>query len=112
GPLQVITDTGENRRVFESGAQSLGTSLPPASHISAIAYTRPHFGTDRRTLFGIDHDSNSLVRIGDTDATDDGASVAQGSVHVIGPLGVNPAEDIGFDISANDGAAYAVMGAA
>ena len=107
GMLHVISDEGLHLRVFDEG--SLGGSHLPSWDISAIAFAPNRADTDRRTLFGIDHSLNALVRLGDADTNGDGDAMLSGAVHVIGPLNIDAAADIGFDITARDNVAYASM---
>ncbi len=82
-----------------------------SENIFAVAYDRSHRGASATTLYGIDFDDATLVRIGGVDGA---PSADDGDVTPIGELfpgaGAILGDSIGgFDIEARTGAAYAVL---
>lgn len=79
-------------------------------NVVAVAYTSSVAGTPSTTLFGIDSNLDVLVRQGSAG----GAPVSPntGQLFTIGALGVNTANDAGFDISDCSGSGFASMTAA
>ena len=71
-----------------------------------VAYDRNVAGAALTTLFGIDQNRDTLVRIGGVDGN---PSPNGGQVTTIGPLGFNVTNAGGFDIQGGSGIAYAVM---
>ncbi len=118
--LRVVSDWGQNLRSVPS-ARSLGT--PPLAQLAgatftdldlgpdfpavvASAYTNSYAGSARTTLFGIDADSDQLVRQGGIDGN---PSPNTGVLTPVGPLGVD-ASDVSFDIAGGrDGLALAAI---
>ncbi|HTV22757.1 MAG TPA: DUF4394 domain-containing protein, partial [Polyangiaceae bacterium] len=119
--LRVVSDWGQNLRVVPS-ARSLGT--PPLAQLAgatftdidlgpsfptlvASAYNNAFAGSPRSTLFGIDTQSDQLVRQGGPDGT---PSPNTGTLTPIGSLGVDAIGDVGFDIAGGrNGAAIAII---
>ena len=73
-------------------------------NLVAVAYTNSVAGTPSTTLYGIDSNLDILVRQG----SPGGAPVSpnSGQLFTVGPLGVNTANDAGFDISDCSGNGY------
>jgi hypothetical protein len=113
--IRIVTDTGQNLRINPSNS-TVVTDLPVngagSPVVTGIAYTNNFAAPDRDTLFGIDSAHSALVRIGLADAIDGGASQTTGLATAIGPLGVTVDALNGFDITANDNQAFAVMAGA
>jgi Domain of unknown function (DUF4394)/PEP-CTERM motif len=106
--LRLVNDNETSLRYNQLTGQLAATDTPlnPAGNVVAAAYDRND--TDPltfTTLFAIDSDSDSLVRIGGIDGS---PSPNIGAVSLIGALGVNVAGDTHFDIS-QSGVAYAAM---
>jgi hypothetical protein len=87
-------------------------------NITGVAYDRNDLdGATATTLFGIDSTLNILVRQGAVDGNAGdvagGGSPNGGLLNTLGSLGVNPTDQVGFDISSDGrlgvGAALAVM---
>ncbi len=115
--LRIIGDRGSSRRFNPSDGTVAGTDTPLAyvagdpgagttPSIVHIAYDRNNAGAALTTLFGIDQNRDTLVRIGGVDGN---PSPNGGQVTTIGPLGVNVTNAGGFDIQGGSGTAYAVM---
>jgi hypothetical protein len=119
--LRVVSDWGQNLRIVPS-ARSLGT--PPLAQIAggtftdldlgpdfpavvASAYTNGYSGAVRTTLFGIDADSDMLVRQGGPDGN---PSPNTGVLTPIGPIGVDAVGEVSFDIAGGrDGLSLAAI---
>ena len=71
-----------------------------------VAYTNNVNGATTTTLYGIDSNLNTLVRIGGPDGV---PSPNDGTLFTIGPLGVNASEFGGFDIQPITNDAYAAL---
>jgi hypothetical protein len=110
GLIRIVTDTNQNLRINPlNGSATADTAITPAAQIAATAFTNSFSSPDRATLYGIDANTDQLVRIGSVDVADGGASQSAGVVTTIGPLGVDTSGLAGFDIAANDNAAYVVL---
>jgi len=115
--IRVVSDTEQNLRlhpdmgtVVDFDAAMAGiqpdTNLNPPGSVGAVAYTNSVAGAATTTLFGIDFGSDSLVRQGGPNGT---PSPNLGALTTIGTLGVDTADPVGFDISPQDGTAFAVF---
>jgi hypothetical protein len=108
--LRVVSDWGQNLRIVPS-PRSLGT--PPLAQAAgatftdldlnpgfptllASAYTNAFAGATRTTLFGIDGQSDQLLRQGGPDGT---PSPNTGTLTPIGSLGIDAVGDVAFDIA-------------
>ena len=110
GLIRVITDTNQNLRIDpETGDVTADTAISGVPGLVGLAFTNNFASPDRATLFAISHDTNLLARIGGVDLTDDGASQAAGAATAIGGLTLDADAPMGFDIAANDNAAFAVL---
>ncbi len=101
--IRVVSNSGQNLRLHpDTGAViAVDTPLNPGTPgIAAAAYSNNHAGATAATLYGIDATTDQLVLIG----TPNG-----GTVTPIGALGVDTTGDVGFDITANDGVAFATL---
>jgi hypothetical protein len=100
GFLRVVSNTGQNLRLNPStrGILSVDTPLSPAGSVVACAFTNGFLGIEATTttLYGIDSASDTLVRQGSIDGTP--VSPNTGALTTIGPLGVDTAAAVGFDI--------------
>ena len=105
GLSREVGSTGANvRHNPDTGQAVVDVVINPAGFtISGIAYTPAINGGT--TLFGIDSTANQLVRIGGVNGS---PSPNGGSVTIVGTLGVDTTNDIGFDISPA-GAAFASL---
>lgn len=107
--IRVITDTGQNLHILPDDstvAQDLPLNGVAGAVITGLAYNNNFASPDSETLYGIDSAHSTLVRIGPANSTDGGAS---GQVVTIGALGVTVDALDGFDITANDNQAFAVL---
>jgi hypothetical protein len=100
--LRIVSDTGQNLRVDpDSGAVIVDTPLNPgAPRIAGSAYDNNHAGATATTLYGIDAATDRLVIQNPPNG---------GTLALVGALGVDTSDDVGFDISANDGIAFATL---
>ena len=101
--LRVISNTGQNLRLHpDTGAViSVDTPVNPGTPgIAGAAYSNNHAGATAATLYGIDAATDQLLLIGTPES---------GTVTPIGALGVDTTGDVGFDITANDGVAFATL---
>jgi hypothetical protein len=101
--IRFVSDSGNNIRInpdtgavaaFDSGINGATNSL------DEIAYTNNFAGTTSTSLYGIDSATDSLYQI--TDANN-------GTTVLTGPLGVAADSRVGFDVSYDDGNAYASL---
>lgn len=106
--LRVVSNAGQNLRLHPvTGAVAgVDTPLAPAGGIGGAAYTNNVAGATQTTLYDIDTDADTLVRQGGVNGM---PSPNLGQLTVVGPLGVDAAAVLGFDITAIDGTAYAAM---
>jgi Ca2+-binding RTX toxin-like protein len=95
--IRVVSDQEQNLRLNPNDATTF-TDVPlnPDSNVVAAAYTNNFAGAESTTLFGIDSDSDALVRQGGVGGT---PSPNGGAITSIGSLGVNTSELSGFDIT-------------
>lgn len=87
------------------------SSINGAPQLNAIAYANPVNGASDTTLYALDVNTQSLVRVGDRDNSNP-VSVDEGKVHVIGSLSAGFTNNVGFSIAPQDGTAFAVLGGA
>ena len=101
--IRLVTDNGQNLRlhpelgtvVFTDGSINPGTSA-----VTAVAYTNSFAGATTTTLFDIDAATNSLYRQ---------IPPNNGTLEVVGPLGLEISSEGGFDISADNSLALAAL---
>lgn len=125
GELRLVSDTGLNLRidastgaVIDADAVTVGIQADTAlvydvsdvnaaqtAHVVAIAYDR-NDAANQTTLFGIDANTDTLVRIGSSAGTPESANT--GKIHTIGSLGVNTTDVASFEIANNDTALAAL----
>jgi len=100
--LRIVSNTGQNLRVNPNdGAVTVDTPLNPGSpNVTAAAYTNDFNGATTTTLFDIDTTTDSLYTQNPPN---------NGTLNLVGALGVNATDVNGFDISTGDNAAYAAL---
>jgi hypothetical protein len=106
--IRVVSDTGQNMRLNpDTGAvagvdTSLNRAAPGTPHIVEVAYANNYAGAATTTLYAIDPVTDQLYI----------QNPPNGGVLVpVGPLGTNLFDvgNVGFDISANDNRAFAIV---
>jgi len=119
--LRIVTNADQNFRIdpadgslIDGNAGTQGVQADGKLHfvavgtnpyVSAIAYDRNGTGAVATTLYAIDSALNMLFQIGGADGN---PSPNAGQLFAIGQLGLNIADDVGFEI-AGDGTAYASL---
>jgi len=108
--IRVVADSRDNFRAHpDTGAavSPADLALTPGAVVTGVAYDRNFAGSKMTTLYAIDPNADQLVTIGGIDSA---PSPNGGVVRPIGPLGVNAANDVGFDITVGaEGSAYASL---
>lgn len=115
--LRLVNGANENMRIDpNTGVRTTDTPLAFAMgdpnfgvdpNVVHSAYTNNFAGATTTTLYDIDSTLNALVRQGSVNGTP--SSPNTGELFTIGPLGVNPSESGGFDISGATGTPYALL---
>ncbi len=106
--VRALSDSNINFRLNPNDGLlvAMDTNLNPSGSVVAVAYDRNDTDPGSlTTLFGIDSNSDQLVRIGGIDGS---PSPNLGSVTNIGALGVDTTGSASFDISST-GIAYAAL---
>jgi hypothetical protein len=102
--IRLVSDAGQNLRLNpDTGATVTppDTALNPGTpHVVGSAYINNVAGATATVLYGIDAATDQLVIQNPPNA---------GTLGVVGALGVDTADQVGFDITANDGIAYATL---
>ena len=101
--IRVVSDTGQNLRLNpDTGAivQADSNLNPGAPHVVGAAYSNNVAGALLTTLYVIDSTTDQLF----IQVNPNG-----GTLQVVGNLGLNTNDLVGFDISANDNIAYATL---
>ncbi len=100
--LRIVTDQEQNLSVNPStGVTTVQTSLTPGTReVTGAAYTNNVAGATTTTLYVIDADTNTL---------NIQSPPASGALTLVGALGVDTSNFIGFDISGQTGTAYASL---
>ncbi len=101
--IRVVTGTGQNIRLHpETGAAAaVDSDLNPGSpNVNAVAYANSFAGASSTTLFDIDIASQKLFM---QDPPNDGKLIE------VGPLGITPTDEGGFDISPDNSLALASL---
>ncbi|HEU0184101.1 MAG TPA: DUF4394 domain-containing protein [Blastocatellia bacterium] len=107
--IRVVADSRDNFRANPDNGTVAGVDfiLSPGAAVTGVAYDRSFPGTKVTTLYGIDPNTDQLVTIGGIDSS---PSPNGGVIRAIGPLGVDAAGDVGFDITIGaEGTAYASL---
>ncbi len=104
--LRIVSDAGQNLRITAGGTGTLfNDATLSETGIVAAAYSNNFAGTTVTTLYELNAETDSLVRQGGLNGP---PSPNGGVITTIGSLGVD-ISNAGFDISGNDGTAYAVL---
>jgi hypothetical protein len=102
--IRLVSDAGQNLRLNpDTGAAVTppDTALNPGTpHVVGSAYTNNVAGATTTVLYGLDATTDQLVIQNPPNA---------GTLAAVGPLGVDTGDAVGFDITANDGVAYATL---
>jgi len=101
--IRLVTGTGQNIRLHpETGAAAaVDSDLNPGSpNVNAVAYINSYASATSTTLFDIDIAAQKLFT---QDPPNDGKLVE------VGPLGITPTDEGGFDISADNSVALAAL---
>src|SRR5262249_29552696 len=107
--IRVVADSRDHFRLHPDTGAVAGTDLglSKGAVITGAAYDRNFAGSKMTTLYAIDPNADQLVTIGGIDSS---PSPNGGVVRPVGPLGVNAANDVGFDITVGaQGSAYASL---
>jgi uncharacterized protein (TIGR03437 family) len=116
--IRFVSDADQNLRLNPNNGAVGGTDTNLAyaaadanananPNIVASAYTNNFAGATTTTLYGIDSTLNILVTQGSVGGTP--TSPNTGQLFTVGPLGVDPGDELGFDIAPVTGAAFASM---
>jgi hypothetical protein len=101
--IRVVSDTGQNLRLNPDTGVVAATDMalnPGTPHVVGSAYTNNFAGTTTTTLYAIDATTDQLFIQNPPN---------NGTLVLVGPLGVDTSDAVGFDISANDNRAYATL---
>jgi hypothetical protein len=107
--IRVVGDSRDNFRLNPDTGAVAGADflLSPGAAVNGVAYDRNFPGSKVTTLYAIDPSIDQLVSIGGIDSA---PSPNGGVIRPIGPLGIDAAGDVGFDISVGvEGTAYASL---
>jgi Domain of unknown function (DUF4394) len=106
--IRISADSRDNFRAHpDTGAVTVDLGLSPGSAVTGVAYDRNFAGAKVTTLYAIDPNADQLVTIGGIDSA---PSPNGGVVRPVGPLGVNAASALGFDITVGaEGVAFALL---
>lgn len=101
--IRVVSNTGQNLRLNPNTGALAATDTPlnpGVPNVNAAAYTNNFAGATSTTLYDIDTTTNSLY-------TQNPAN--NGTLQLVGPLGVISTSSNGFDISSFGGPAFAAL---
>lgn len=100
--LRIVSNTGQNLRVNPNDGVTIvdGALNPGSPNVTAAAYTNNFNGATTTTLFDIDTTTDSLYTQNPPN---------NGTLVLVGALGVNVTDVNGFDISTGDNTAYAAL---
>jgi len=108
--IRVVADSRDNFRVHpETGAAVTPAdfALTEGASVTGVAYDRNFAGSKVTTLYAIDPNTDQLVTIGGIDSS---PSPNGGVIRSVGPLGVDTASNVGFDITVGaEGVAFALL---
>jgi hypothetical protein len=106
--LRIISNAEQNLRVHPDTGAVAGTDTPltPAGEVTGAAYTNNFAGATQTTLFDIDASTDQLVRQGGVNGS---PSPNLGVLTPVGALDVDTTSVLGFDISSQDGTAFAAL---
>ena len=99
--IRVVSNNEQNFRLNPNTGAIAGsdTALNPPGSVVASAYVNNFAGTTTTTLYGIDSAADTLVLQGGVNST---PSPNLGVITSVGPLGVDTADEVGFDIASNN----------
>src|SRR5262245_19331916 len=114
--LRVVSDAEQNLRLNPNNGAVAGVDMPLAyatgdanagqnPNIAGAAYTNNFAGSTNTTLYVINTDNNTLATQGSPGGSP--VSLNMGTLFTVGSLGVDPTGAAGFDISPENGAAFA-----
>ncbi len=101
--IRVVSNTGQNLRLNPDNGALAGTDMPlnpGAPNVNAAAYTNNVAGATTTTLFVIDTTIDALYTQ---------VPPNNGTLNLVGPLGVDASSINGFDIAPAGGVAYAAL---
>ncbi|MEO5820048.1 MAG: DUF4394 domain-containing protein [Vicinamibacteraceae bacterium] len=103
--IRVVSDTGQNLRLNPDTGAVASEDTPlnivaGTPHIVGSAYANNFAGATATALYAIDSTTNALYVQNPPNA---------GVLTLVGPLGFDVTDAVGFDISANDNRAYAIV---
>lgn len=100
--IRVVSDAEQNLRLNPDTGQVSGSdgAINPAGNLAGSAYTNSFAGATSTTLFGLDSTSNELLIQSPPN---------DGTVTLVGPLGVDFDGNAGFDIAAGSNIGYAAL---
>ncbi len=99
------TLAASNTKLAFDGSDSNSGKTP---QVAAIAYTNPAAGASSTTLYALDVTTQSLLRVGNSDASATTA-VDSGDLHTVGSVGVSFTADAGLSIRSGSDTAYAAL---
>ncbi len=101
--IRVVSDTGQNLRLNpDTGAVAVTDAVlnPGTPHVVGSAYTNNFAGATTTTLYAIDSTTDQLFIQNPPN---------NGTLVLVGALGLDTSDAVGFDISANDNRAFATL---
>jgi hypothetical protein len=105
--IRLVSDTDNNIVIDPTTGALAQTNTnvhyatnPPNPNVVGLAYTFSDPNVGQTTLYGIDSNTNALVRVGSVGGTPD--APATGNLSTVGVLGVDTNNFVGFDISQNN----------
>jgi hypothetical protein len=100
--IRIVSNTGQNLRVNPANGAAIvdGVLNPGTPQVTAAAYTNSFSGSTATTLFDIDTNTDQLFTQNPPN---------NGTLVLVGGLGVNATDVNGFDISTADNQAYAAL---
>ncbi|HEY6403339.1 MAG TPA: DUF4394 domain-containing protein, partial [Blastocatellia bacterium] len=107
--IRVVSDSRDSFRLNPDNGAVAGVDfvLSPGAAVNGVAYDRSFAASKVTTLYAIDSNTDQLGTIGGIDSA---PSPNGGVIRPIGPLGVDAAGGVGFDISIGaEGVAFALL---